>query len=123
MYATRSVSGGCASLPGISQSRSAPLNRVRSAGGQLRFALGHVAHRAQRGVADLGEEPFAEPGARAQRHHEPHARLVDLAHRLGLPHRGVAHDQQAPARRSPSSRSSDAPTSVNSAAFPGSGRL
>ena len=46
-------------------------------------------------VADLGEEPFAEPGAGAQRHHEPHAGLVDLAQRLGLPHRGVAHDQKA----------------------------
>ena len=35
MYATRSFSGGCVSLPGISQSRSAPLNTVRSFGGSF----------------------------------------------------------------------------------------
>ena len=94
MYATRSFSDGCSSVAGISQSRNAPLNTVRSFGGSFASRAGTYRTRRSAVVADVGEEPLAEPRARAQRHHEPHARLVDLAHRLGLSHRGVTHDQQ-----------------------------
>jgi ferric-dicitrate binding protein FerR (iron transport regulator) len=64
-------------------------------GGQLGFPLGQVAEGTERLVAGVAEEPFAEPGARAQRHDEAHTCLVDLTHRLWLTHRGVTHDQQA----------------------------
>ena len=64
-------------------------------GRKFGLSFGQVADRTQPGVADVGQKPFAEPRAGAQRHNERDARVVDLAHRLGLPHRGVAHDQKS----------------------------
>ena len=48
MYATRSFSDGCLSVAGISQSRSAPLNTVRSFGGSFASRSWHVPDRTQR---------------------------------------------------------------------------
>ena len=124
MYATRSVSGGLRVA-----GRDLPVaQRAVEAGAQLRR---EASLRARAG-SGRGRSPAWPTSARNRSRNPALARsgtmnrtpgVVDLAQRLGLPHRGVAHDQQPRPGDRQAAAPAHAPTNVSSAALPGSGRL
>ena len=96
---------------------------VRSSAGRFASRSARVADRAQRVVADVGEEPFAEARCwRAAARRSARRRGRSRAASWVAPSRSRTRST-GPARRVASSRSSAAPTNVSSAALPGSGRL